>query len=38
MFAEVERIKRKNRFWGDRDMMAAGGPDKRTDIGATEKT
>ena len=28
---EVAKIKGRKRFWGDGDMMAVGGPDKRSD-------
>ena len=35
---EVERIKGRQRLWGDGDMMVSGEPDKRTDSEAAEKT
>ena len=34
---EVAQINGGQRFWGGVDMMAAGGTDKRIDIGAAEK-
>ena len=36
--AEVVKIKGKDICWGCRDMMAVGGPEKRTDSGETDKT
>ena len=35
---EVARIKGRKIYWGGGDMMVAGGPDKRTDRRAVEKT
>ena len=35
---EVAQIKGRKICWGDGDMMAAGGPDKKIDGRAMEKT